>query len=337
MKKIGLFLIIGLVWLGALAQAPHPALCHKSTNEPYPAFFSIQPPYSGLQPGDWVGVYSDKILKCFGAEALNEGNFPGYGDDPETEKLDGFTQGEVMYPFMYSALEGKFYKLHGIFTDYRKDVVIDFMHYGPLSVYRISNASRGAEIQLSVDADLAKVVFNFIAPEIPIITGGSDAVKMKFEHQNTTDPTFILTTGKGTIEKRWDGHYYKYAATDAAVIINAVGRNNFTGDMLSAKLTLQLDQSAQSNAIFQDENIMFFLKNNEVWVKCKTQQITFALYRMDNGVEKKSAGWFSLRQGDEKKLMSNYSRSWKGAVIRMEYKIRQGSSFSGITEKTFTL
>ena len=324
MKKIILIVLISFAALFAVSQAPHPALCFTKTGQSDPAFISVFLPIQGFEAGDWLGVYDADNMLCYGAKPLISDtvraiNIVCFGDELMTDKKDGFTYASAMKLFMYDAGTKKFYDLSGDYVNGYDDKPLTILKWYSLAIYKAVKVKKMGEIELAVDPELSAVVFDWVNLEQPVVTGGSDAVKLKFISQNTTAPTFMVAVGKGTVEKRWDGFYYKYAATDVNVVINAVGKNNFTGQLVTDKLTLILDQSVSGNTIFEDENMVFYLKGDEVWWKVKGERVSVRLYRVDNGKEKLSWNSTLKPQGTEMRYVANYSRSWKGQSIRFVY------------------
>lgn len=338
MKKF-LFVVLLFLSLGIAAQdVPHPALCHYKTNEPYPSFFAVQPPFNGISVGDWIGVYSFPSMKCYGCEEVVSlqftGNFAGYGDYVETAVIEGFVLNEEMKPFIYKASMNKFYSLNVTVQDYTLSTEIPFMKYGALNVFSLSNITIGDEIQLYTDPVLSEVIFCFINPEMPINTGGKESIKIDFIHQNTTDPFFTVAVGKGNIVKNWDGYYYKFVPGETTAVLNAVGVDNFTGLMVTSQLTLIMEVSISSNSIFEDENIVLYLKGDQVWLKIKCEKLSGFIYRQDNGNWKRTYQIGTKLQGYEVAFITaNYSRSWKGTKAKIEYFYYVNGKMANLTYK----
>jgi hypothetical protein len=103
-------------------------------------------------------------------------------------------------------------------------------------------------------------------------------------------------------------------------------------------LTIQLDQSVSGNTIFEDENMVFYLKGDEVWWKVKSERVSVRLYRVDNGKEKLSWNSTLKPQGTEIRYVSNYSRRWKGQNIRfVAYYYINGKMVNQPTSGSFVL
>lgn len=341
MKKIALIVLISLIGLFAVAQAPHPALCYTRTGQAEPAFIALKNLTGEITDQDWVGCYDADNMLCYGAfKAEKRNHYVGaFLDEAITPKKDGFDYGDVINLFYYKASTKRFYEISGTFVNAVDNSVITQLKCYPLALYYVTDVLIKNEIQLAIDTELSAVLFNFIDLEQPVVTGGSDAVKLKFISQNTTAPIFTVKSGTGNIEKRWDGYYYKYSATDSDVVIEATGINNFTGQTVSDILNLTLDQSVAANTIFEDENMVIYLKNDQVWLKVKAEKLSGYVLRDDGGIWKRLYHVSNKTQGFEIAFIKGqYSRSWKGLSGKVQYLYYKDGKMMNktFTEKSFT-
>jgi hypothetical protein len=339
-RKAFFILTFLISFIAISAQVPRPELLYTKTGQVEPAFVIYLVP-NWVSVGDYLGVYDSETMLCYGSKARitdtnNVVQMPGFLDEAMTTKIDGFKYGEQMMPFYYDYKADKFYSLSGIFYSYKDVKAISTKSEGKrivsiesgtpiepytikamsLAIYMMDGLVKGSEIQLATNPDLSKVGLSFEKKNISVKSGGVDKVKLIYNSQNVSNIQLIQASGNGVIN---DG-YYIYAPTDKSVIINIVGVNDFTGQILTDQMIITFDQGISSNAVFEDENIVIFLKGNQVWLKVKAEKLSGFIWRNDNGTWKKMYSIGSKLQGFETAFITgNYSRSWKGQQARVEY------------------
>ena len=316
MRKMMLTLLMVFVLIFGYAQFPHPALVYTRTGQAEPVFISITLP-TVITPEDWVGCYDDTLMLCYGSFKADKRvhYVAAFIDENMTEKKDGFDYGDIISLFYYKASTKEFFKLTGDYYNTATEKVITELRVFPLALYRVTNVQIGGPIQLNTDPDLASVELCFDEHDYTIKTGGISGIPLKYRAKNVSGLQMFISSGSGKIVKG----KYEFTSTDNYVIINLVGKSDFSDEMLADQTRITLDQSIESNKIFGDDNVVFYLKGDEVCGKVLAEKISLRLYRYDNGVEKRTFTLSSKKAGYEQVIFKPYSRSWKGLMFRIEY------------------
>jgi len=323
MKKTMLLLVIVFIYVLGYSQNqyPNPALLYTLGYIQRGTIVTIEPTELPAQVtvGDYLGTY--------GEQGYSYGTFPvtditkrqyfaGYADDGTTLKVEGFQYGEVMYVFHYDSETDKFYQLTGKYYNDVKEQYVDNLKCYGMDINRLSNIVVGDEITLKVDADLAKVVFEFKDYESPVLVGDKKSIKINYLFKNTSKPKFTILKGKGRII----GDYYLYHTSDEVVKIKGEAASNFTEQVLIDTLSFIIDRTIASNSIYEDSELIVFIKDKAVYFKGKADYMVFELYYTKNGVEQRIKGWTKLIKDNEVKALSNYT-TIKGIQIRVHYKL----------------
>ena len=295
-------------------------LLYSRTGSTNPSFLSIDYNFEGFEHMDWIGVYSKNTKLCYGCEQVPVGysrcQQVAFMDEFDTDQIDGFTYGEEIGLFLYDVSEDKFFDLTGTYSKHLGSPVEKLVAM-PLAVYQVTNIVKGEEIQLNYDPILSEVVLQFVEETIEINTGQYDKIKLNFIASNVNEISVFKASGNGSVISDNTGLYYKPDPGDTNVIINIVGKDIFTGQMVTDKVTLILDQSVSANAVFEDDNICFYLKNGEMWAKSKAERASVDLKWTYKGVTNRL--WRgAVKNGADVRILPYYS-NFKGYPASATY------------------
>lgn len=263
---------------------------YAKTGSSNPSFLSIDYNFDGFENMDWIGVYSKVTGLCNGTEQVPVGysrcQQVAFMDEADTDYVDGFKPGEEIGLFLYDVSEDKFFELTGTYTDYN-GIVVPSMLAISLAVYQVTNVVKGDEIQLNFNPELTQVILEFTDTLIELNAGATDKIKLNYISKNVTNIQFNIVGGTGTLVQESGNLYYKYAPTDENVMVNIYGLDIFTNQFVTDKVSIKLNQSVSANAVFEDDNIVFYLKNGSMWVKAKTGKAVVDLFWTVKGVTKR--------------------------------------------------
>ena len=274
---------------------------------------------------DFVGFYATRDGKNynFGTHGLMIPNsiVTGFGDDNTTTTHEGFEYNEEMKVWFYDSQSDKFFDVKpGVVINDYTNTTIDKMVFQPISLYKIINATLGEEITLEVDPVLTEVKLTGIDYPDVIKPGSNEAIKLVYIAKNVTEPQFFVSVGKGVVKD----NLYIFAPTDTNVVINIVASNVFTGELLTTQIKFTLDTAITSNAVFEDDAVLFYPSSDKLIMKAK-KQLVFRLYRKDAGVLKQMVGG-PIKEGVTKVIIpGNYQRSWMGQECTINYWVYEGN------------
>lgn len=295
-------------------------LLYSKTGSSIPSFLSIDYNFDGFENMDWIGVYSKVTGLCYGCEPVPVGysrcQQVAFMDEFDTDQADGFTYGEEIGLFLYDVSEDKFFDLTGTYSKHLGSPVEKLIAM-PLAVYQVTNIVKGEEIQLNYDPVLSEVVLQFVEETIEINAGSVDKIKLAYVAKNVANVQINVVGGTGILIEEKGFVYYKYAPTDENVVINVYGIDVFTNQFVTDKLVLKLKQSVKDNAIFNDDNLCFYLKNAELWVQAKAEKVSVDLAWTYKGVTKRL--WRgAVKNGSDIRILANYN-NWKGYPASATY------------------